>query len=220
VLAASGGVDLPSYGHLQIDRFAVLLDLWTNEAEYLENKRQLLDCYLEAYQHVFDMHEKRALAQTITDIIYKRPRLDFASKYFVSNYKMESIVLRLNCKLVKSILDKQIQDQREYIQRVCRDGDRDFGLPHRIIPKQPVAINLSRPALSHVYLLEFHPSLAIASRLPTAIKFAYNELTNAHLPKTVTEQIYMEKRLLEIANKEWVKLKPMGSSFTSQIQRD
>ena len=34
-------IDLAAYGHQQVDRFAVLLDLWTNEAAYLENKRQV-----------------------------------------------------------------------------------------------------------------------------------------------------------------------------------
>ena len=38
---AAGEVDLPSYGHQQVDRFAVLLDLWSNEAAFLENKRQV-----------------------------------------------------------------------------------------------------------------------------------------------------------------------------------
>ena len=34
-------VDLPSYGHQQVDRFAVLLDLWANETAFLESKRQV-----------------------------------------------------------------------------------------------------------------------------------------------------------------------------------
>ena len=40
-MQAAGDVDLTSYGHLPVDRFAVLLDLWTNEADFLENKRQV-----------------------------------------------------------------------------------------------------------------------------------------------------------------------------------
>ena len=38
----------------------------------------------------------------------------------------------------------QIEEQREYIQKVCREGDGAFGLPHRIIPKQPISVNMSR----------------------------------------------------------------------------
>ncbi|XP_072026117.1 uncharacterized protein [Amphiura filiformis] len=217
---ATNEVNLASYGHAQVDRFAILLDLWTNEAAYLENKRQLFDTYLESYHHVFDMHEKRSLAQVLTNLMHQRPRFDFTSNYFVRSYRAESRCLRLQCTLVKSILDKQIHDQREYIQRVCRDGDKDFGLPHKIIPKQPIAINLSRPALQHVYLLEFHPSLALASRIPEALKYAFMEACQEHPPHSVMDAIFMEKKLLEIAVKEWEQMDNPGASFSPQIQRD
>eukprot|EP00057_Strongylocentrotus_purpuratus_P016364 XP_011670838.1 PREDICTED: uncharacterized protein LOC105441433 [Strongylocentrotus purpuratus] len=166
-------VDIPGYGHSLVDRHAILLDLWTNEAEFLENKRQLLDVYLEAYHNVFDMHEKRALAQEMTNIVHKRPRFDFKTDYFVKTYKMESRCLKLHCGVVKSVSDKQIESQREYIKRITREGNK-FGLPHAIVQKQPISINLSRPALKHVFLLEFHPSLALVSRIPQAVRYACN----------------------------------------------
>ncbi|XP_077981616.1 uncharacterized protein LOC144436648 [Glandiceps talaboti] len=216
----AGDVDMPMYGHQQVDRFAILLDLWTNEAAYLENKRQLLDCYVEAYHNVFDMQEKRQLTQVITNIIYKRPRFDFDAAYFVKTYRAESVCLRLHCSLVKSMLDKQIDDQREYIQKVTRDGDTEFGLPHQIVPKQLVALNLSRPALKHVYMLEFHPSLALASRLPVCLSTAFFDLYYTHQPKSVTEAIGLEKKLLELAHKEWDTLQVMGNSFSLQVQKD
>ncbi|XP_038054173.1 uncharacterized protein LOC119726519 isoform X2 [Patiria miniata] len=218
---AASDVDLPSYGHQQVDRFAVLLDLWSNETAFLENKRQLLDVYLEAYQHVFDMHEKRSLAQVITNIAYQRPRFDLKADYFVRTYRAECRCLRLHCALIKSVLDQQISDQREYIQKVCRDGEQhQTGMPFRIIPKQPVSINISRSALQYVYLLEFHPSLALASRVPQALTQAYNELVHAHQPRSVTESILIEKKILEIAQREWEHLQPIGSAFSNQIQRD
>ncbi|XP_022108314.1 uncharacterized protein LOC110988792 isoform X2 [Acanthaster planci] len=218
---AASDMDLPSYGHQQVDRFAVLLDLWSNEAAFLENKRQLLDVYLEAYQHVFDMHEKRSLAQVITNITYQRPRFDLKAEYFVRTYRAECHCLRLHCALIKSVLDQQISDQREYIQKVCRDGEEhQIGKPFRIIPKQPVSINISRSALQCVYLLEFHPSLALASRVPQALTQAFNELVHAHQPRSVTESILIEKKILEIAQREWEHLQPVGSTFSNQIQRD
>lgn len=65
-----------------------------------------------------------------------------------------------------------MEQQREYTQKVCREGDEEFGLPLCIIPKQPISVNLSRPALKNVYMLEFHPSLAVASKIPEALKYA------------------------------------------------
>ncbi|XP_070558917.1 uncharacterized protein [Ptychodera flava] len=217
---AAGDVDMPVYGHQQVDRFAVLMDLWTSEADYLENKRQLLDCYLEAYHNVFDMQEKRQLAQVITNTMYQRPRFDFDASYFVKTYRAECICLRLHSSLIKSILDKQIAEQREYIQKMTREGDSDFGLPHEIVPKQLVALNLSRPALKHVYMLEFHPSLAMGSRLPVCLKRAYFDLVHTHQPRSVTEAVSMEKKLLEVSLSQWEKLDRPGNSYSSQVQKD
>ena len=33
--------DLNAYGHEDVDRFGVILDLWTNETAFLENKRKV-----------------------------------------------------------------------------------------------------------------------------------------------------------------------------------
>ena len=59
-------------------------------------------------------------------------------------YRAECSVLRQHTALIKAVLDKQIESQREFTQRVTREGDKDFGLPQRIVPKQPIAVNLSR----------------------------------------------------------------------------
>ncbi|XP_048257717.1 uncharacterized protein LOC124151794 isoform X2 [Haliotis rufescens] len=217
---SAGDFDIESYAHQELDRFGVMLDLWSNEASFLECKRELLDCYFEAYQHVFDRDERRSLAQVITDIIHKQPRFDFSSAYFVKTYRAECVLLRQQATLVKTILDKQIEEQREYTQRVCRDGDTEFGLPYRIVPKQPVSINLSRPALKNVFMLEFHPTLAVASRIPEALEHAFWELIHIHKPETVFDTLMMEKKLLEVAQREWDRMENMGASYSPQLQKD
>ncbi|ESO99501.1 hypothetical protein LOTGIDRAFT_113339, partial [Lottia gigantea] len=215
-----GDFDIPTYAHQEVDRIGILLDLWSNEAAFIENKRELLDCYYEAYQHVYDRDEKRGLAQVMTDIIYRRPRYDFTAPYFIQSYRTECVILHHTSTLVKNILDKQIEEEREYIQRVCRDGDAEFGLPYRIIPKQPISVNLTRSALKNVFMLEFHPTLSIASRIPQAIKYSLTELIRVHKPATVQDKILLEKKLLEVAQKEFRNLRNMGASYTPQIQKD
>jgi hypothetical protein len=69
---------------------------------------QLLDCYMEAYQHVVDRDEKRLMAQTITNLIHQRPRFDFQANYFIRCYRLECMCLRTHSQLVKAILDKQV----------------------------------------------------------------------------------------------------------------
>ncbi|XP_059153793.1 uncharacterized protein LOC131939486 [Physella acuta] len=216
----AGDFDIPGYSHQDVDRFGVMLDIWTNHTSFLECKRELLDCYYEAYQHVVDRDEKRRLAQVITNLIHQKPRYDLEADYFVRMYRAECSVLRQHAALVKAVLDKQIESEREYIQRVTRDGDSDFGLPHRIIPQQPIAVNLSRPALKNIYMLEFHPTLALASRIPAALKHAFWDLIEVHRPQTMLASLMMEKKLIEVALEEWEQLPPMGDSYSMQVQKD
>ncbi|XP_068750634.1 uncharacterized protein [Montipora capricornis] len=214
-------IDLGAYGHQKVDRFAVLLDLWTNEAAYLENKRQLVDCYLEAYHHVFDPKEKRRLAQVIVNVIHSRPRFDFSADYFVKIYRAECVCLRLHANLIKSILDAQVDDEREFVQKVSReDNSALFGLPHRIIPQQHIAVNTSRPALNYIYMLEFHPSLGLASRVYEALQNALKVFIQLHKPKCTGEVISLEHRLFEAVQKEWDNQEPTGHSFAQQTQKD
>ena len=58
---------------------------------------------------MFDRDEKRLLAQTITNILYQRPRYDFEAPYFVKIYRSECICLRLHAQLIRSMLDKQVK---------------------------------------------------------------------------------------------------------------
>ncbi|XP_078069662.1 coiled-coil domain containing 162 [Mustelus asterias] len=220
-----GEVDLTAWAHLSVDRFAVLLDMWRCEAAFLENKRQLLDCYFEAYQHVFDVEERFALAQVITDIMHKRPRFNLSSEYFVKTYQAECACLKLHLQLIRDILNKEIDDQREYVQRIWRD-DRgvemgiEFGLPFNIITKQPIAINNSCPALKKIYLLEFHPSLGLASRILKTLEHAYWELHHIHRPKNSDESISLEKQVLNLALEKWAGLEKAESSYSLQVQKD
>ncbi|XP_066569838.1 coiled-coil domain containing 162 [Amia ocellicauda] len=146
-LPQSLGTDLHGCAKLDVDRFAVLLDLWTCEATFLKSKQQLIDCYFEAYQHVIDAEERLALAQVITDIAHQRPRLDLSARYFVSSYKQELVCLQGRQQLLRLILNAQIDEQRQYLEKIWRDGQkgtvREYGLPPNYIPKQLVSINNS-----------------------------------------------------------------------------
>ncbi|RXM28684.1 Coiled-coil domain-containing protein 162 [Acipenser ruthenus] len=285
------GTNLNFWAHVDVDRFAVLLELWTCEVAFLKNKQQLLDCYFEAYQHVLDHEERFALAQVITDIMHKRPRLEISSQYFVTAYEEECVCLQyhqqlirdilnkqlLDCyfeayqhvldheerfalaqvitdimhkrprleissqyfvtayeeecvclqyhqQLIRDILNKQIDEQRQYVQRVWRDGQKgnvyEFGLPPNYTPKQLIAINNNSSALRNVFLLEFHPSLGLASRIPQALNQAYSELCQLRRPQSVQESVALEKQLLQLAVEKWQALEPPGASYSTPVQKD
>lgn len=69
---------------------------------------QLLDCYFEAYQHIFDRDEKRAMAQVMSNLMNKRPRFDFDADYFIKTICAECVILRHMTTLIKNIMDKQV----------------------------------------------------------------------------------------------------------------
>ena len=63
---------------------------------------------MEAYYHVYDRDEKRALAQALTDVMCCRPRFDYSADYFVRSYRLECNILRKQAALIKSILDNHV----------------------------------------------------------------------------------------------------------------
>ncbi|KAF5919932.1 hypothetical protein HPG69_014297, partial [Diceros bicornis minor] len=212
------------WAHAGVDRFAVLYDMWTWEAALLENKRQLLDSYFEAYQHVLDPEERFALAQVITDIMHRCPRFDLSHSYFIKAYQDECTCLRLHLQLVRGILNQHIERQREYVQRLWQESPPDdsnkFGLPLNIICKQLISINNSCPALKNIYLLEFHPSLGLASLIPRALEHLLQEARHTCRPTTASGLALVERRVLRLALDVWLTPAKPESWYSAQLQKD
>ncbi|KAK7142769.1 hypothetical protein R3I94_012197 [Phoxinus phoxinus] len=219
----SGG-ELHSLARMDVDRMAVLLDIWTCETEFLEHKIQLLNCYLEAYQHVTDPEEQFRLAQVITDVMHRRPQIDFTAGYFVQAYRDTIVCLHSHQQLIKLVLNNHIDEQRQYLERIWREGQNgcpsEYGLPPNCIPKHLVSVGGSRPSLKSVYFLEIHPSLGLASRLYEDLERACAELFQLHRAKTPSQRVNLEQRLLKTALRRWHMLAAPGTTCSSQIQRD
>nr|XP_033794395.1 uncharacterized protein LOC117357639 isoform X2 [Geotrypetes seraphini] len=220
----SGDEAVASWAHAMVDRFAVLLDLWYWEATLLKDKQQLLDSYYEAYQHAVDPEERFGLAQVMTKIMYRRPRFDFGRRYFVSSYQDECFCLQLHQQLVKDVLNKQIDTQREYVQKIWRGGQKggvaEFGLPLNVISKQLVSINNSRPALKNIYLLEFHTSLGFVSLIPRALEHVFQEFEKICRPQTASQAASLEKEVLQLVLDEWLNMKLPQTAYSTQLHRD
>ena len=102
-------IDLSSYSHPNTDRFAVLMDAWTNEVNFMEMKKALLDVYYEAYQHTFDRQERRQLAQCLVDLMRKRVRFDLDASYFTLSYRLEISCMFKQTRAVKFILERMVR---------------------------------------------------------------------------------------------------------------
>nr|XP_002124544.4 uncharacterized protein LOC100181268 isoform X2 [Ciona intestinalis] len=217
---APGEVDIASYGHREIDRFAVILDMWTCELNFLVNKRKLLDCYLEAYQNTFDPVERQDITQILTDILHQRPRYDFTHDYFIRVYRNECACLRLRTLLLTQILSSHIDDCRTYVKQVTRPNHM-LGMPLSIPNKQEIALNLSKPALKHLDMVEFHPTLGVAAnRVYEALRGTMHDLEQTYRPTCMSEHINLEKQALELAQREWNGMLDIGASYPAQIQKD
>ncbi|XP_033180902.1 uncharacterized protein LOC113127098 isoform X2 [Mastacembelus armatus] len=213
-----------SWAGTDVDRVAVLLDLWTCETEFMDSKVQIINCYYEAYQHAAGTEEKFALAQVITDIMHSRPLLDLSQDYFVQTYRAEIDCLQSHKQLIRDILDNQIEKQRRYLQRVWRGSSKgsidDYGLPLNYIPKHLVSLGGSSPALMNVFLLEVHPSLCLASAVYHVLIQAHTELCQLHRATSVSDKLVLRQKLLQQAQQSWNSLASPGASYSSQIQND
>ncbi len=67
---------------------------------------------MEAYSHVFDRDEKRALAHVMTQLLRRRAMLDFSAHahYFVTCYRLECALLRQQAELIKAVLDDHVRN--------------------------------------------------------------------------------------------------------------
>ncbi|XP_057617901.1 uncharacterized protein LOC130869617 [Chionomys nivalis] len=211
------------WAHASVDRFAVLYDLWTWEANLLESKRQLLDSYFEAYQHTLDTEERFALAQAMTNTMYRRPKFDLCCSYFTKAYQDDCTCLRLHRQLVRSILSHQLEQQREYVQTLWR-GDqpalKTFGLPLNVIRKQFVSINSSCPTSENDHLLEFHPSLGLVGLIPKALEHLLREARHAHKPASPSGLAQLEQHVLQLALDLWLTPARPEAWYSAQLQRD
>ena len=152
--------------------------------------------------------------------MHKRVRIDYTDGYFAKAYKLESQLLEAYIKLIKNIVDEQIDDQRCYIQKLYRDNVRRFGIPLKVIPMQNIAIQTNKSVVKPVYMLEFHPSLALIGSVDAAIRKSLDELMHMYQPKTTLEKIELEMLFLETLQTLWKKKNSLTKSYSQQTDRD
>ncbi|ETE69944.1 hypothetical protein L345_04247, partial [Ophiophagus hannah] len=184
----------------------------------------LLDSYFEVYQHALDSEERFALAQVITNIMYRRPRFDFHLGYFVNTYRDECTCLKLHLCLVRDIMNRQIENQRKYNHKIWRGGPKgcisEFGFPPHIVTKQLIALSNSPTALKNMYLLEFHSSLGLVSLIPKSLDHILQEFQQICRPNTASEAINLEEQILQLSLDGWMTMENPESFYGAQIQRD
>ncbi|EUB56864.1 Transmembrane protein [Echinococcus granulosus] len=184
-----------------------------------QTANELMDVYMEAYQHVCSRESRRRLAQVMVDLMYQRPRIELNCTYFVLAYRYECAILRLKTAVMKHCLNAQIQQQREYFIKLGTTGSED-GYPIPLITHNPISPNSDQPALTPCYLLELQPSLAMAANLAEAMQQAVNVTFDMLNPTRMIDELVLEKRFYEVLHYEVLNLEPPGLSYTQALQRD
>ena len=102
------------------------------------------------------------------------------------------------------------------------ETDAKYGLPLTVIKKNPINLstNNHNSTLKNLYMLEFHPCLAVASRLPNSFKQAIEELAYYRCVTRVNDRLGLEQSFYNRLLEHLEKSDPPGYSFTAQIQKD
>ncbi|KAL5257448.1 hypothetical protein ACHWQZ_G012403 [Mnemiopsis leidyi] len=214
-------VDLVAYSHVQIDRTAVLLDIWSQEIAFQKNKKKLIDCYMEIYNHVWSLEEKRKLAQVMVSIMYRRPRYDVEAPYFIRTYINECQILAQWTTLTQEMANMTFDTERSFGESISQSELNGLtgGLPFQLIKKQPISVTHANSVLQTSYFLEFCNGLSKVADVPAAIDHALQELVFAKQPRTTGQLLSLHRQLLEACKVEWVKLDTWGNSYSPSVHQ-
>lgn len=86
-----------------------------------------------------------------------------------------------------------------------------------------IVINCSSflsPALKNIYLLEFHPSLGLASLIPRALEHLLQEARRTYRPTTASRLALLERHVLRLALDVWLSPAKPESWYSTQLQKD
>eukprot|EP00929_Paragymnodinium_shiwhaense_P054278 TRINITY_DN27194_c0_g2_i1.p1 TRINITY_DN27194_c0_g2~~TRINITY_DN27194_c0_g2_i1.p1 ORF type:complete len:2812 (-),score=793.77 TRINITY_DN27194_c0_g2_i1:64-8499(-) len=98
-----------------LDLGAMVLDVLEAETLYHQAKWELVEQYLEVYEHVAEPAAQQALAQRIVDVMAQRPLLDLDAPYFVDAYASAITALQSRVKLLNSVVRQQLHTERQHV---------------------------------------------------------------------------------------------------------
>eukprot|EP00736_Rhodelphis_marinus_P010637 Rmarinus@m.20615 len=95
-----------------IDRYAVVCDLYTCMADFLDAKRKLIDAYSEIYQNTCIEADRMSAQRVLRRLISQLPRLDLSANYFVRSFASETICMELHATLVREMTSFLADEER------------------------------------------------------------------------------------------------------------
>mmetsp|Transcript_13593 Transcript_13593/g.24229 ORF Transcript_13593/g.24229 Transcript_13593/m.24229 type:complete len:2316 (-) Transcript_13593:702-7649(-) len=159
----------------EVDRVRMLEDLYECETWYQDGKRKVMNCLIEAYEHTVDPQEQRNLAQSISNLMARRPLLDLKAEYFSESYSSEIVALELQYSLYREIINSQITEEKGLFQQVQKtlagkkDSTAAMGYPELPMVDSRFSMPLF-PESTVINVLDFYPSIAQLATLQTVIE--------------------------------------------------
>ena len=97
------------------------------ESIFQEEKLNLVQAYLECYEHSSDILEQQRLIQVIVDEMGRRPRLNLSATYFKDSYHTEIECIKAKTSLIRQLMKQLIKQEfkennliREYLETTYR----------------------------------------------------------------------------------------------------
>ena len=110
-----------------VDRLKILDEALHFENLFQEQKLQLVQAYLECYEHTSDILEQQRLIQAIVDQMALRPKLNLSGLSFKDSYQAEIACLKSKTELVREVMKllmaneaKENNKVNEYLEKAYR----------------------------------------------------------------------------------------------------
>jgi len=197
------------------DRAAVLEDLYQSEAAYYESLKLVLDVYLESYEHCADGVLQQRLAQTMMDLMSRRPLLDLKANYLSDSYSSQVVAVQLEASLLREIVSAQMSAERQYRNTIAArhaqlDEAQRFGFPttlyqsgthEELLGEQP--IYYPTPGSDGIGPLDLYQSLDSVVGVKDVLECVVKELSFIHRLAAAAELTAMKTVVLQQALIEW-----------------
>lgn len=178
---------------------------YESHLEYQYAKIELINNYMEVFEHTVDLDKSLNLVQMVVDTIHTKPVLDFENEYFSKSYAFATQALVLQSNLVEDSLHHVLEKQREWTQRYAmvsgmKDLDSEASVPYKTTGFQPShndasgfssSFEIGLPRVSNIQLSQtvimHHPGMLVD--MTEIVPACENVINIWHNIKKITQEV-------------------------------
>lgn len=119
-----------------VDRVRILDEVLHYENLYQENKLDLVNAYLECYEHTSDLLEQHRLIQAIVDEMARRPKLNLSGSHFKDSYEAEIQCMKEKVTLIRGVMKMLMKDELDVNVNTRQYLEKSYRLLHEMMNKK------------------------------------------------------------------------------------